>query len=50
MKRKKSPLWKAGASTETVLPERGMLFDLRSGVQQMLADRKVKGHVVLSVN
>ncbi len=50
MKRKKSPLWKTGASAETVLPERGTLLELRNGVQQMLADGKVKGHVVLNVN
>jgi hypothetical protein len=50
MKRKKSPLWKARASAETVLPERGTLFNLRNSVQRMLADRKVKGHVVLNVN
>jgi hypothetical protein len=50
MKRKKSPLWKAHSSTETILPEKGMMFDLRSNVQRMLADGKVKGHVVPSVN
>jgi hypothetical protein len=50
MKRKKSPLWKARASAETVLPERGTLFDLKSSVQRMLVDGKVKGHIVLSVN
>jgi hypothetical protein len=50
MKRKKSPLWKARAFTETVLPKRGMLLDLRSSIQRMLADGKVKGHVVPSVN
>jgi hypothetical protein len=32
MKRKKSPLWKGRAFVETVLPERGTLFDLRSSV------------------
>jgi hypothetical protein len=32
MKRKKSPLCKPNASTETVLPERGTLLDLRSSV------------------
>jgi hypothetical protein len=50
MKRKKSPLWKAHASAKTVLPERGTLLDLKSNVQRMLADRKVKEHVVPSVN
>jgi hypothetical protein len=50
MKRKKSPLWNAGASAETVLLEKGMLLDLRSSVQRMLIDGKVKGHVVPSVN
>jgi hypothetical protein len=50
MKRKKSPLWKARASAKTVLPEKGTLLDLRSNVQWMLADGKVKGHVVPSVN
>ncbi|CAK9883247.1 unnamed protein product [Sphagnum jensenii] len=49
-KRKKSPLWKAHASAETVLLERGTLLDLRSSVQRMLVDGKVKGHVVPSVN
>jgi hypothetical protein len=50
MKRKKSPLWKARASVETVLPERGTLLDLRSSVQRMPADRKVKEHIVPSMN
>jgi hypothetical protein len=50
MKRKKSPLWETDASAETVLPERNMLLNLRSSVQQMLANGKVKGHVVPSVN
>jgi hypothetical protein len=50
MKRKKSPLWKVSASAETILPKRGTLLDLRSSVQWMLADGKVKGHVVPSVN
>jgi hypothetical protein len=49
MKRKKNPLWKIGASAEIVLPERGTLLDLRSDVQQMLVDGKVKEHVVPSV-
>jgi hypothetical protein len=50
MKRKKSPLWKARAFAEIVLPERGTLLDLRSSMQRMLANEKVKGHVVPSVN
>jgi hypothetical protein len=50
MKRKKSPLWKACAFAEIVLPERGMLFDLRSSVQRMPTDGKVKEHVVANVN
>jgi hypothetical protein len=50
MKRKKSPLWKARAFVEIVLPERGTLLDLRSSLQRMLVDRKVKGHVVLNMN
>jgi hypothetical protein len=50
MKRKKGRLWKTRASVETVLPERGTLLDLRSSVQRMLADEKVKKHVVPSVN
>jgi hypothetical protein len=50
MKRKKSPLWKACASVEIVLPERGTLLDLRSSVQRMPADGKVKEHVVPNVN
>jgi hypothetical protein len=50
MKRKKSPLWKARAYAETVLFERGTLLDLRSSVQRMLADGKVKEHIVPSMN
>jgi hypothetical protein len=50
MKRKKSPLWKARTFAETVLPKRGTLFDLRSSVQRMLTNGKVKGHVVPNVN
>ncbi len=50
MKRKKSPLWKARVSTKTILPERGTLLDIRSNVQRMLTNGKVKGHVVRNVN
>jgi hypothetical protein len=50
MKRKKSPLWKARTFIETVLLERSTLFNLRNSVQRMLADRKVKGHVVPNMN
>jgi hypothetical protein len=50
MKRKKSPLWKASVSVEAVLPKRGTLLDLRSNVQWMLVDGKVKEHIVPSVN
>jgi hypothetical protein len=50
MKRKKSPLWSACASAETVLPKKGTLFDLRSSMQWMLAGGQLKEHVVPSVN
>jgi hypothetical protein len=50
MKRKKRPLWKARVSAGIVLPERGMLLDLRSNVWRMLADGKFKEHVVPNVN
>jgi hypothetical protein len=50
MKRKKSPLWKARAFAETILLERGTLLDPRNSVQRMLADGKVKRHVMPSVN
>ncbi len=49
-RKKKSPLWKARASTETVLPKRSTLLDLKSSVQRMPDDGKVKEHIVPSVN